>query len=765
VTENAARRLNPARKIFMTLLVMGSLGVLFVVSVLRVLGVWLWPVSPSGWGEPAGRHAVTVGEVRAMGGGRTATYLIGEGGRVWAWGDNSSRQLGTGVPACRPVPVEVLFLDGVVAITAQGDRVYALRSDGTVWTWGAPASLGGGTATPAQITSLTDVVSLAAGSGSGFALRRDGTVWTWGHLDQAGSQPVPAPVDGLDQVTAIAARRSDGYALRADGTVWTLTEGASGDAPGAIVATEVTGLPRIKAVAAGDTAGYAIAEDGSIWGWGVNPRCLPPATAPGRPQASVQLPDVTGATAIVAGPGDAYVLAEGGQLWAWGENSCGQLGDGTEVWSSADPIRVPVSGPVVAAAAAAHNAYAVTEDGRVWAWGLNLSGELGDAAFPAHRHVHSPVEVRGLPRAVAVAAGHGSGYALAADGKVWAWGDDSFGQLGVASLLWSREPEEVAGLSGAVAVAGLYDAALALKDDGTVWTWGRSLAGQSNSLDLPATALVLPSPVRVPFLSGVTAIGAGQHTAYALLGDGSVVAWGSNQWGGLGSGEQTASGGPDYGPVKVAGLPAIRDIAASGASACALAADGTIWVWGRLDLDTGASLPHASGAAPPAEVVWRPKLVPAPDGVTAVAASTDAFFALDRSGGVWAWGSSRWGELGQGCVSGEVVAEPQRVGGLPEMVAIAASERAACSLDRKGLVWFWGTNDWVWGPGAEGVTVRATPEVVAGLNRVVSLWAFGDRVFALRRDGSLWAWGQNRWGVLGDGTTLSTQAPVRVLIG
>ncbi len=98
--------------------------------------------------------------------------------------------------------------------------------------------------------------------------------------------------------------------------------------------------------------------------------------------------------------------------------------------------------------------------------------------------------------------------------------------------------------------------------------------------------------------------------------------------------------------------------------------------------------------------------------------------------------------------------EPERVDGLLEVVVFAAGERAACALDRKGLVWTWGTRDWVWGVSGEDVAVQAAPEVIPGLDQVVAIWAFGDRAFALRSDGSLWAWGRDDWGTLGAGLLL-----------
>ena len=144
---------------------------------------------------------------------------------------------------------------------------------------------------------------------------------------------------------------------------------------------------------------------------------------------------VSDAVAVADGLSMRFAIRADGSLWSWGLNASSQLADGS---TTAREYPVPVLNTdlspftnVVAVAAGSTHTLALTADGSVWAWGTNESGRLGDGTTTPRAH---PVRVRNaagpLTGMVAIAAGGMGGMALAHDGTVWTWGDNSFGQLG-----------------------------------------------------------------------------------------------------------------------------------------------------------------------------------------------------------------------------------------------------------------------------------------------------------------------------------------------
>jgi alpha-tubulin suppressor-like RCC1 family protein len=370
-----------------------------------------------------------------------------------AWGENHFGQLGTGTTQDSAVPVQVLTLGTVQGIAAGGNHSLALTSDGHVWQWGA--WWGGSSAAPGRVPRLSGVQAIATGGDHSLALTSDGRVWAW--MDAP-----PVPVPGLSGVAAIAAGSAHLLALTTAGTVWAWGH---------------------------DDAGQL----------GLGTTCPLPSSAPCIGTTPVPVPGLHDVTAIAAGPADSLSLTADGTVWAWGDNSYGQLGTGTTL-SSTVPVRVPGLSSITAISAGTRHSLALRADGTVWAWGDNASGQLGAAitcATPATCQSTVPVRVPGLNRMVAIAAGGFHNLALAADGTVWAWGDNINGQLGTGTTCSPSEcpgpsPAPVRGLHGVLAIAAGDFYSLALLPVASLG----SLSGGS-----PAGAPPLaPAPVYVHWL-------------------------------------------------------------------------------------------------------------------------------------------------------------------------------------------------------------------------------------------------------------------------
>jgi hypothetical protein len=290
-------------------------------------------------------------------------------------------------------------------------------------------------------------------------------------------------------------------------------------------------------------------------------------------------------------------------------------------------------------------------DGTVWAWGYNYDGELGNGTWNSS---NVPVQVSGLTSVTAIAGGGGHSLALKNDGTVWAWGYNYGGELGNGTWNSSNVPVQVSSLTGITAIAaGDGGHSLALKNDGTVWAWGDNEYGELGN----GTNTNSNVPVQVSGLTGITAIAGGVVHSIAVKNDGTVWAWGNNGNGQLGNGTNTNSNLP----VQVSGLTGVTSIAGGLYHSLALKNDGTVWAWGNNgngQLGNGTF----SNSNLPVQVSGL-------TGVTAIAGGNYHSLALKNDGTAWAWGNNDNGQLGNGTNTDSNL--PVQVSGLTGVTAIA----------------------------------------------------------------------------------------------
>ncbi len=357
--------------------------------------------------------------------------------------------------------------------------------------------------------------------------------------------------------------------------------------------------------------------------------------------------------------------------------SAGQVASST--LSTVYTVSGAVSGGAVAGGAS--HSVALKADGTVWAWGDNVYGQLGDATTTNRQ---TPVQVVGLSSIVAVAASQYHSLAVKSDGTLWAWGLNSNGQLGDNSTTSRTSPVQVPGVTGATAAAAGASHSLVLKSNGSLLAWGNNANGQLG--DNTTTQRLSPVSVLV-LTSGVSSIGAGSSHSLAVKGDGTAWAWGLNSSGQLGDGTTTQR----TSPVQVSTLTGVTSIAGGATESYARKSDGTAWGFGAR--------PGSS----------TPVLVSGVTGVSALRAGGSYSLALQADWSVWSWGSNGFGQLGNGTT-----------------------------------------------------TTSATPVRVSGLPQTVSIGAGVNHGLAVAQDGSVWAWGSNSSGQLGDGTLIQRNAPIRV---
>ena len=337
------------------------------------------------------------------------------------------------------------------------------------------------------------------------------------------------------------------------GSVWAWGEfGLANGAPSyqATGAPTVAALVDIVQVSAGDFGGLAVDTDGAVWAWGDNYDSqlgIPDERAGDYP---IQVPGLPPVKAVTSGYASSFAVAQDGTVWAWGRNYSGRLGDGRdEEYSRATPA--PVEGPsdVVQVATGYSNGFALTSDGKVWAWGEGLTSGLDTYGTV------QPTLIPGLDDVVSIDATFGMALALTADGTVWGWGFNADDELciGTSSYRDGRVPTRVPVPAAAAIAAGDGFTVVALRD-GTVQACGINDNGQLGNGTTDASSV--PGPV--PGLADIVQVSAGDDNGYAVDSSGAVWAWGDNRWHQIGDGTTMVR----YSPVPVPGLAGIASVSA-----------------------------------------------------------------------------------------------------------------------------------------------------------------------------------------------------------
>ena len=414
-------------------------------------------------------------------------------------------------------------------------------------------------------------------------------------------------------------------------------------------------------------------------------------------------------------------------------------------------------------------ALALAQDGKLYAWGWDTRGQLGSgrALFSA-----LPRKVPAIPPIVHMDGGAAHVAAVDWLGKVWTWGRNDAGQLGRRSISDPTRPGQVQGVGGIVRASASRSFTAALKSDGTVLVWG-TFAGR------------LRMPETIAGLAGVVDIRSGFGHIVALKGDGTVWTVGSNDYGELGDG---TAGGVRTTAAKVPGVASIVKIGAGPCGSIALKNDATVVAWGRAAC---AATPARYSPAPVAglsgvaDVVggfdhshailtngsvreWDNNYVPATRSgllaVTQLAADTGLeTVALLANGTVIVTGSNDLGQHAQGNTN--PISDISLVD-LSNVAAVATAHSGDGAITHyarasNGDLYGWGADfDSQLGQGA--TLVSSVPKLVSGLPALAKVAAGDTAAYAVDANGFAWAWGDNRSTQLGDATVTPRSTPAKI---
>ncbi|MEZ5428347.1 MAG: hypothetical protein R2747_18910 [Pyrinomonadaceae bacterium] len=324
-------------------------------------------------------------------------------------------------------------------------------------------------------------------------------------------------------------------------------------------------------------------------------------------------------------------------------------------------------------------------DGSVAGWGTCNRGELGPMPGKPRNQVFATalVSIKLPGKAIDIAAGESSSFALLDDGTVVSWGSNLRKMLGNTGSAYqlsngqngSETPVKISKLNDIVQIAAAATRAVALKRDGTVYAWG-----QSENAD---------SPVPIAGLRNISQISVGSTHAMALDASGNVWTWGDNMYGVLG--RKTESGTP----AQVPGLSDVISISAGSGVSTVVKKDGTVWVWGsnwngQFGNGSRTAAPVYGGLSNQIETV--PQRVP---GVQNAVLATSGLrgrhtLVLLKDGSLKGWGNTDWGQLGAGVLG--TFQESAIIPKITGVKAVFAVGNNSYAVKNDNTLWIWGAD-------------------------------------------------------------------------
>ena len=645
----------------------------------------------------------------AIAAGGEFSMAIGNNGKLYAWGRNSNGQLGNNTSTDNPnaTPIVITLASGVSAtkIDVGGNHSLAIGSDGKLYTWGADAygqvcatlTLPPSRSNPVAVTLPAGVTPVAIAAGGEFTLitGNNGKLYGCGRSDygqlgtgSTGNLASPGIINLPDGFTLSSVAVGDYLSMailslpslsinnvsQAEGnsgttnvtftvtlayagtqtvTVNYATSDGTATAPGDYTGTSgtLTFSPGITiqtvtvpvigdiqaepdetfavtlsnatnaAILTAQGIGTIVNDDaapvsGAVYGWGDNYYgTIGNGTyTNSNTPTMAHLPNGVSASAIAEGGAHSLAIGNDNKLYAWGNNQGGQLGNGSTITQTSTPVIVSLPNGVIPTAIVAGDAHslAIGSDSKLYAWGVNSYGQLGNGTIATSTNVPVVVQLPAGVIPITITVGNYHSLAIGSDGKLYAWGRGDYGQLGNGTFTNTNTPAVVNLPAGVIptGIAAGFGHSLASGNDGKLYAWGSNSQGQ---LGTSSASTSTPVVVNLPAGVSATAVTAGYSHSMAIGSDGKLYTWGSNNEWQLGNNSNTDSNTPIA--ITLASGVTPTAIAAGQLHSLALGSDGKLYGWGynfQGEVGNGTNI----------GVIKTPVVTSFPTGIIPIAIST-----------------------------------------------------------------------------------------------------------------------------------------------
>lgn len=371
---------------------------------------------------------VAVDSVATIAAGFHHSLALTSSGKLFAFGDNGYYQLGDQTKTDSSTPkliADSLGEKEITSIATGQNHVLAINSSGALYGWGSNSSyqLGNGTTTDIELPTLlaetlggNTISSVACGYYHSFAITSTGELYAWGN----------------NWVSQIG-------------------DGTSDDKPSPTLIASTLGGETIAKAAGGHINSLALTSSGKLYAWGDNSWGQ---IGIGRQYGSYKTPTFIASTlggntitSISLGFRHCLALTSTGSVYSWGRNDYGQLGIGNYYEYVTSPTLISASAfnneAVIAISAGDNHSLALTSTGKVYSFGYNNSGQLGDGGNVTYFTPHLSFSTVGGASVATITAGYCHGLCISSAHKLYSWGGNGCGELGIGTTTLSRSPVKV----------------------------------------------------------------------------------------------------------------------------------------------------------------------------------------------------------------------------------------------------------------------------------------------------------------------------------
>ncbi len=687
----------------------------------------------------------------------SSTIIVKNDGTLWGWGLNGKGQLGDGTTENKNRPTQIGTNTDWVSVVNSGNRTYALKKDGTLWCWGynEDGLLGDGTSTtrntPTQIgtdTNWKTVITNVDGSQRVYALKTNGTLWGWGvnNNGQLGdgtttNRTVPKQIGTDSNWNNLVLGYNNVFAIKTNGTLWgwgynrfgQLGDGTTIDKN---TPTQIGADTNWKAVYGNYYVTFAIKTNGTIWGWGTNDLGqLGDGTTINR-NSPTQISADTDWESVISNGDTTIAIKTNGTLWNWGKIS---LEDGTLTVINR-PTQLGTDTDWETVKSTSNKFYALKKSGTLWAWEYNYENSLGEVTSSLK---NTPTKIGSDSDWEAIYPTYKLVLGIKKSGQIWTWGDNSFGQLGNGTFSKNLLPTQIGSDTNWKSASAGGTTAVALKNVGTLWGWGSNETGQLAD----GTTVNKNSPIQIGTDSDwkiAYSNGTFDTSIYALKTNGTLWAWG----------KKPGTSGYITSPTQIGTDRDWKYILSSSKNdaSYAIKTNGTLWGWGQITYgNNSGSMTYYTYRTPTqigTDTNWK-----------AVYGNYNSVsFGIKTNGTLWGWGTNFDNLLVNSSSSSGI----RQIGSETNWESISLGSTYVLALKTNGTIWGWGTNDL--GQLGDSNTSNKTTPTQIGRDSDWKLVVAGitGTSMGIKNNGTLWGWGNNYISQLGNNSTRNINTPTQI---